>query len=122
MWPATYVECVAGDTHRMLSSCWSTFPTRSFGWPLDGLEDDDDDDDINKVQFEMPVAGLPQHTSFTTGSAMTPRRRLGCAIRIRGHSASGTNTNTNAMSKDECANGEVAVTLFFFKYADTFLN
>ena len=38
---------------------------------------------------------------------------LGCAIRIRGHSASGTNTNTNAMSKDECANGEVAVTLFF---------
>ena len=39
---------------------------------------------------------------------------LGCAIRIRGHSASGTNTNTNAMSKDECANGEVAVTLCVF--------
>ena len=38
---------------------------------------------------------------------------LSCTIRIRGHSASGTNTNTNAMSKDECANGEVAVTLFF---------
>ena len=45
---------------------------------------------------------------------------LGCVIRIRGHSASGTNTNTNAMSKDECANGEVAVTLGFFNMPTLF--
>ena len=38
---------------------------------------------------------------------------LRCAIRIRGHSASGANTNTNAMYKDECTNGETAVTLEF---------
>ena len=29
---------------------------------------------------------------------------LRCGIRIRGHSASGTNTNTDRVSKDECAN------------------
>ena len=56
----------------------------------------------------------PTLTLISTISTTDRLTHLGCAIRIRGHSASGTNTNTNAMSKDECANGEVAVTLCVF--------
>ena len=62
------------------------------------------------------VLGVPNGTADLGDLRRRPcgPAHLGCAIRIRGHSASGTNTNTNAMSKDECANGEVAVTLCVF--------